>query len=363
MHSDILSVVSLTGEDRLRDAVRCIDNSGGEIALVVDECRRLIGSITDGDIRRALLRGLDLDTPAHAVMNRKPRFARAGAKAGEIADLMRTAEIRQVPIVDEEGVLVDIFFERDLQKPRFADNRVVIMAGGIGSRLRPITELVPKPMIEVGGRPILETILRRFKTQGFRRFTFCVNYRAEMIMDWFGDGQRFGVEIEYVRETQRMGTAGALSLLQDRPDKPLIVTNGDVLTTMDYCKLLEFHMEHAASATMCINVFRYQLPYGSVETNGPWIERIVEKPVQQFLINAGVYAVSPEALDHIPSGIFFDMPTLFERLGPRTCAAFPLHEYWLDVGQKADLERAQREFAEIFGEDTVVPPEVLEPNR
>ena len=206
-------------------------------------------------------------------------------------------------------------------------------------------------MIELGGRPILETIIRRFSSQGFCRFTLCVNYRAEMIINHFGDGSAFGVKITYVHEDRPMGTAGALSLLKERPIQPMIVTNGDVLTTMDYRKLLEFHLVQNVSATMCLNVFNYQLPYGAVEVAGHRIKRITEKPVQHFLVNAGVYVVSPTILDLIPAGIFFDMPTLFERLTEDSRAAFPLHEYWLDIGQKPDLERAQRDFLHVFGAD------------
>ena len=355
MHSDLLKGICLLPSQPITQAIRCIDASGGEIALVVDDNRRLIGSITDGDIRRALLKCVDLQAAASTIMNAQPRQMLKGCTPAEVSALMRSADITQVPIVDEAGILVDILFQRDFNRLQPADYQVVIMAGGIGSRLRPITDNIPKPMIELGGRPILETIIRRFEQQGFRKFVLCVNYRADIIIDHFRNGSSFGVEIGYVHEEKRMGTAGALSLLEQRPSRPMIVTNGDVLTMLDYVKLMEFHLLHEARATMCLNVFKYQLPYGAVEVSGHRIKRITEKPVQQFLVNAGVYVISPDVLDLIPADTFFDMPTLFDRLGEDSRAAFPLHEYWLDVGQKPDLERAQKDFVEIFGSELTAP--------
>jgi choline kinase/predicted transcriptional regulator len=354
MHCEILEAMCLRPEQSIKDAIRCIDASGGEIALVVDDSRRLVGSVTDGDVRRALLRGTDLDAPASKIMNVKPRSVRKGTPRVEVSALMQMAGITQVPIVDGNGVLVDIVFERDFARLPQPGHQVVIMAGGMGSRLRPITENLPKPMIELGGRPILETIIKRFESQGFDKIVLCVNYRADMIIDHFGDGAKFGVSISYVHEDKRLGTAGALSLLAERTEKPIIVTNGDVLTTMDYVRLLDFHDAHNAHATMCLNIFKYQLPYGAVEVDGYRIVRITEKPVQQFLVNAGVYVINPEALDLIPSDTFFDMPSLFDKVSAEFRAAFPLHEYWLDIGQLPDLERAKNDFSSVFGDDSIV---------
>jgi NDP-sugar pyrophosphorylase family protein len=316
----------------------------------VDADRKLLGSVTDGDIRRGLLQGRQIDGPVTELMNPRPRFVRSDAPPLEASRLMHQADIDQIPMVDEQGRVVDIIFRRDLQRASQSDHLVVIMAGGKGERLRPITETIPKPMIPLGGKPILETIVQRFKSQGFQRFAFCVNYRADVIKDYFGDGGGHGVDISYVEERQRMGTAGALSLLAERPTEPIIVTNGDVLTTMDYRKLLEFHYLHAATGTMCLNIFKYQLPYGAVEVDDHRILRVTEKPVQQFFINAGVYAISPQAFDLLPKGVYFDMTTLFERIDSDHRAAYPLHEYWLDIGQKPDLERAQSEFLRVFGD-------------
>jgi len=346
MDADILKSISLHETQKLADAVACIEASGGQIALVVDERFRLVGTITDGDIRRAILRGATLESTAGEVMHRQPRSVPRGTPLAEIAAILKREMIFQMPVVDEEGVVVGLRLADELELPDPTEHRVVIMAGGLGTRLRPITETVPKPMIEVGGRPILERILERFREQGFRRISLCVNHLAEIIENHFGTGEAFDVEIDYVRETKRMGTAGALSLLDDRPEKPLIVMNGDILTSVNFAQMLAFHYDNAALATMGLNRYQYQVPYGVVEVKNHHITGFSEKPVFDFFVNAGIYVISPEILDIIPPDRFFDMPSLFDQVHPDRRAAFPLHEYWLDVGKPDDLTRARDEFNE-----------------
>ncbi|WP_420963328.1 nucleotidyltransferase family protein [Brucella sp. IR073] len=338
-----MAKISLSPDRPLADAIACIDASGGQIALVVDERGVLIGTITDGDVRRAILRGATLDSTAGEVMHKTPRTVPIGTSLEEIAATLRSHQIAQMPVVDSEGRVVSLHLAEDTRMPDPASHRVVIMVGGLGTRLRPITETVPKPMIEIGGKPILERILERFRTQGFRRITLCVNHLAEIIEQHFADGAKFGLEIDYVRETKRMGTAGALSLLQERPEYPLIVMNGDVLTSVNFLQLIAFHYENDAIATMGLNRYQYQIPYGVVEVVNQHIAGFSEKPVFDFLVNAGIYVISPAALDLIPQNHFFDMPALFERIRPEKRAAFPLHEYWLDVGRPDDLEKAMDE--------------------
>lgn len=348
MHNeDLLPKICLRPEQPLSVAVACIDASGGEIALVTDVEGRLLGTITDGDIRRAILRGSTLDTPAAQVMNGKPRSAPRSTSPAQVTAMMRDNGIAQMPLLDERGIVAGILFARTLTRFDAGAHPVVIMAGGLGTRLRPVTETVPKPMIEVGGRPILETIIEQLRTQGFRSITLCVNHLAEMIMDHFGDGAGFGVEIGYVRERQRMGTAGALSLLP-RFDMPLIVMNGDILTSVNFNQLLSFHYEHGAHATMGLNRFQYQLPYGVVEVGNWHITSFVEKPVYDFFINAGIYVVGPEATALVPRDQYFDMPSLFDLVAPERRVAFPIHEYWLDIGRQEDLARATAEFEGNF---------------
>ncbi|UYO40494.1 nucleotidyltransferase family protein [Rhodopseudomonas palustris] len=346
MDANKLKTISLNEAHKLADAVACIEASGGQIALVVDERFRLVGTITDGDVRRAILRGATLDSTAGEVMHRHPRSVPRGTPLAEIAAILKREMIFQMPVVDAEGVVVGLNLADEIELPDPAAHRVVVMAGGLGTRLRPITETVPKPMIEVGGRPILEHILERFRKQGFGKISLCVNHLAGVIENHFGDGASFGVEIDYIRETKRMGTAGALSLLDERPDKPLIVMNGDILTSINFGQMLTFHYENAALATMGINRYQYQVPYGVVDVRNHYITGLSEKPVFDFFVNAGIYVISPETLDLIPPDRFFDMPSLFVQVHPDRRVAFPLHEYWLDIGKPDDLNRAMDEFGE-----------------
>jgi dTDP-glucose pyrophosphorylase len=333
------------------DAISCIDRTGMQIALVVDEVGRLAGTVTDGDIRRALLRNLPLATPVAEIMMRNPRMAPAGSDDTMLFRLMRALQIRHLPLVDEDGRVVGLrTLEGMLQTPR-RPNRVVLMAGGLGSRLRPLTHNVPKPMLPVGGRPLLETILETFVDHGFYRFTISLNYLAEAIIGHFGDGSRWGVEIEYLREVKRMGTAGSLTLLAEPPTEPLIVMNGDILTSVDFKQLLEFHLENGAQATMAVHEHTMQVPYGVVETTGHRLTAIVEKPVHHHFINAGIYVLDPGAWQRIPNDTYYDMPELFQSLiaDGLTTVAFPIREYWLDIGQPQDLLRAETEFSTVFG--------------
>lgn len=333
----------------LRQAMQCIDSGGMQIALVVDASKRLVGTISDGDVRRAVLRGVPLDAPAREVMNASPTVTHAGEDRDVLIATMHARHLHRIPVVDSEGRLIGLETLDDLIRPAPKENAVVLMAGGLGSRLRPLTEDRPKPMILVGGRPILETILLNFVEGGFHRFYITVNYRAEMIMDYFGDGSRWGVEIEYIRETEKLGTAGALSLLPEKPAKPLIVMNGDLLTKTNFGMLIDFHTSHRAAATMCVREYDFQVPYGVVKLEDHRLVAIEEKPVHRFFVNAGIYVLSPEAVAKIPPS-YYDMPTLFESLvsSGMEASVFPVREYWLDIGHIADLEKANGDFKALF---------------
>lgn len=352
MKNHSIAEISLRPDRPLSAAVSCIEASGGEIALVTDESGRLLGTITDGDIRRGILRGATLATVASEVMYASPRVANQTSSRAEIVARLRQYSLRQMPIVTAEGVVVDIVYADELLRPETALHPVIIMAGGLGTRLRPITETIPKPMIPVGGRPILEVIVEQFQQQGFRSITLCVNHLAEVIEEHFGDGAKFGVGITYVREAKRMGTAGALSLLSSRPAYPMIVMNGDILTSVNFGQLLSFHYENMADATMGLNRFQYQLPYGVVDVEQQHIKNFVEKPTYDFFVNAGIYVINPEALDLVPADRFFDMPALFESIHPSKRVAFPIHEYWLDIGRHGDLDKADSEYTAVFTEDS-----------
>jgi dTDP-glucose pyrophosphorylase len=333
-------------EATLREAISRIDQAGFQLAIVLHPDGRLAGVLSDGDVRRAILRGCDLATPTAQVMNPHPTTAPAQSASEEILALMRRKVLRQVPLLDAAGRVVGIATLDELAGAVERSNWVVLMAGGLGSRLRPLTESCPKPMLPVGGKPILESILESFADQGFRNFFLSVNYLADSIRDHFGDGSPWGVRITYLSERKRLGTAGALSLLPDRPSDPLIVMNGDLLTRVRFDGLLHFHHEHGAAATMAVREYDFQVPYGVVRLDGSHVTAIDEKPVQRFFVNAGIYALSPAALEHVPADDFFDMPSLFQRVlatGGKV-AAYPVREYWMDVGRLDEFERAQQEW-------------------
>lgn len=331
----------------IRETIARIDGSSMQIALVVDETNHLLGTVTDGDVRRGLLRGVALTDETGKIMNQNPTVVHVGEDRTKILLLMKTKGLHQVPIVDDHKCVVGIEILDDILGKTARDNWVVLMAGGLGTRLAPLTEKCPKPMLHVGNKPILENILDNFVEQGFRRFYFCVNYKAEMVTEHFGDGSKWGVEIVYIHEPQKLGTAGALSLLPARPDKPMIVMNGDLLTSLNFDQLLSFHKQNESQVTMCIREYDFQVPYGVVTVDNHVVVGIDEKPVQRFFVNAGIYILDPGTLDHIPANTYFDMPSLFEKLlqSKHEVAAFPIREYWLDVGRIDDLERAAAEFA------------------
>jgi dTDP-glucose pyrophosphorylase len=342
---------ALIGPDiSLREALEVIDATGFQIAIVVDGRRRLLGTLSDGDARRALLGGLGMNDRVLRAMHADAVSVRRSDTPPEVLATMRRTGLHQLPIVSDEGEVVGLALIDDYLKAPERDNWVVIMAGGMGTRLQELTRDTPKPMLKVGSRPLLETIIRSYADQGFRRFHVAVNYKAEQIETHFGDGSALGVDIRYVREEQRMGTAGALSLLDKRPTSPFIVTNADLLTKEDYGHMMDRHIESGAQATMAVRHYEMQVPFGVVRLNDGAIERIDEKPVQRFTVSAGVYALSPEVLDLVPRGQFLDMPALFDAMleARMRTRAYQIDGYWLDIGRLPDFERANSEFPDIF---------------
>jgi NDP-sugar pyrophosphorylase family protein len=303
----------------------------------------LVGTITDGDIRRGLLRGLDVSSDIDSVIFREAMVVPPQLGRDSVLALMQANQISALPVVDESRQVIGLHVLNQLLAPAERPNVMVIMAGGRGTRLRPETENCPKPLLPVAGRPMLEHILDRARAEGFRRFILALHYLGDMIEGHFGDGSRWNVEIEYVREDAPLGTAGALGLLRPRPESAFIVTNGDVLTDIHYGELLDFHCRHGAAATLAVRLYEWQHPYGVVHTRGVDIVGFEEKPVARSHVNAGIYALQPAVLDHLAAGEPCDMTTLFFRLqerGQRTIV-YPMHEPWLDVGLPGDLERAR----------------------
>lgn len=342
--------VLVSPQTPLREAIARIDAAGTQMALVVDEQRRLLGTLSDGDIRRGLLKGLDLSDAVEQCMYRKPTTIAAGTSDDAALSLMRRRGLHHLPVVDDEGVVVGLRAADDFFVARTRDNWVVVMAGGLGTRLRELTRDTPKPMLHVGERPLLETILRGFIDQGFRRFYLSVNYKAELIEQYFGDGSSLGAEIRYLREKQRLGTAGALSLLPETPTAPIIVTNGDLLAKVDFVDMIRRHEEHGAAATMAVREYEFQIPYGVVSEDDGRIERIEEKPIHRSLVSAGMYVLSAAALQRVPADTQFDMPSLFDTLiaEGQTTRAYTVRGYWLDIGRLPDYEKAKLDYAEVF---------------
>ncbi|POZ60790.1 alcohol dehydrogenase [Chromobacterium alticapitis] len=334
----------------LREAMETIDRTGIQAVLVVDTRRRLLGVLTDGDTRRGLLSGLGMSTEVKRVMHSTPTCVNVGDSPNSILGIMRSTGLHHLPIVDADRTVVGLAVINDYLATPHRDNWVVIMAGGLGSRLQELTRDVPKPMLNVGTRPLLETIIRSYADQGFHRFYLAVNYKAEQIEAHFGDGHALGVDIRYLREEQRMGTAGALSLLPERPTSPFIVTNADLLTKQNYGVMIDGHVESGAQATMAVRHYEMQVPFGVVRANDDIIECIEEKPVQHFVVNAGIYVLSPQTLDLVPRDQFFDMPNLLGSMLQANMMArtHQIDGYWLDIGRMPDYERANLEFHEVF---------------
>lgn len=339
--------VLLPLESTIQEAIASLNESSMKIVLVVNPHGTFEGTISDGDVRRGLLRGLDLFSPIEGIVHHDALVVPPSLGHGTVMQLMTANKIHQIPVVDELHYVVGLHLWDEITTPPHRSNLMVIMAGGRGTRLLPHTENCPKPLLLVAGKPMLEHVIERGKLEGFRHFVLALHYLGHMIEEHFGAGDRFGVQIEYLREEQPLGTAGALSLLSPRPDAPFVVTNGDVLTDIRYGELLDFHIRHEAAATMTVRSYEWQHPFGVVRTEGVEIVGLEEKPIVRSYINAGVYVVSPDALHELGAGAHCDMPTLFERLHAksRRTVAYPMHEPWLDVGRPSDLHAANGSFA------------------
>ena len=336
----------------IRDAVSVIDETRKGIALITDDAGCVIGTVTDGDIRRGMLTGIQLDQSLHDLQQSRgdapqhPVTARLGTPHDQLIPLMQQHEIQQIPLVDEAGRPVELWTLSELQPATPLEVQALIMAGGFGTRLRPLTDETPKPMLPIGGRPLMEHVIEQLKTAGVERVNISTFYKPEKIVDHFRDGSDFGVDIQYVTEEQPMGTAGALRLLE-RPDEVVLVLNGDILTAIDYKALLDYHNDNGAALTVCVRHYGFKVPYGVVESNGALVQRLVEKPSFDFFVNAGIYLVNPECLEHVPLNERFDMTELIDRLIAQKMpvVGFPIHEYWLDIGQHEDYEQAQQDIA------------------
>lgn len=326
----------------LQEALLLLEENGMGVLAVVDEKDHLIGIITDGDIRKALIRGqVDLEH----IINRNPQTLPIGTSRAEVHKVMRSIKRDQVPLVDSDNRLHDIISLRDLEF-NIKSNPVVIMAGGLGTRLGSLTKKRPKPMIEVGSKPILAYLVDKFAIHGFQEIYISVNYKSEIIKNYFKDGSEFGVNINYLEEKERLGTGGSLSLLPERPREPFLVINGDIMTTLNFENFLQYHVNSKSEATMCVREHTVEIPFGVIETEANLIQGIYEKPHHKYWVNAGIYLLNPEALDYVPNQKYFDIPTLFQSMIDQNheVHSYKVEDLWFDVGNIKDLERAQGVF-------------------
>lgn len=349
---DIKSLL-VTPSSSIREAMSCIDRNARGIALVVDAERRLIATITDGDTRRAILSGVDLDLPVSELLRLRsqvfdttPQTALLGTSDASLLHLMTETNLRQIPLVDDEGRVVDVALLSGLVEEYELPLRAIVMAGGYGTRLRPLTDELPKPMLPVGDRPLLEIIVNGLREAGIRHVNVATHYKSEMIAEHFKDGQGFGVDIRYVKEDQPLGTAGALSMLEES-DEPLLVINGDILTRVDFRAMLNFHREHKSDLTVAVSQYEFRVPYGVIETDGVAVTGISEKPLVRQFINAGIYLLNPSIRRLIPNGQHYDIPDLIDRLlkEGRPVVCFPIREYWLDIGKSDHYHQAKADIA------------------
>lgn len=333
----------------IREVLELITRSGKQVALVVDDDARLVGLVTDGDLRKVILRGVALEARVEEAMNRNPVVGTPGLSAGESIALMRSRSIRHLPLVDARRTVMDLLILDRLLVPPPLRNRAVIMAGGEGKRLRPLTESTPKPLLRVGGKPLLEILIERLRQSGIVEIVIALHHKSQVIREQLGDGTRLGVRLECAEEPVPLGTMGALTLIRDRLDFPFFVVNGDILTKCDFRAMWDFHTSQPGVAmTVGVSLHQVEIPYGEFTLKGSRVTKVDEKPRKEFPVNAGIYILDPSVVDAIPSGQYFDATDLIRLLleRDRTVAAYPIREYWLDVGRQRDLEKANRDVAE-----------------
>lgn len=323
----------------LEDLLISLDKSGEGFLPIVDKNNVLIGVVTDGDIRRAILNKI---SDLNLIINKNPYTAPEGTTKEQALSILKKNHRRHLPIIDKDKKLIDII-KLDNWEEFIRPNKVVIMAGGLGTRLGELTKDIPKPMLPLHSKPILEYLISSFKNQGYTEFIISVNYKADIIKNYFKDGDHLGISISYVEEKERLGTAGAISLIKEEFQHPFIVINGDILSTINYAELINFHIKKNSIATMCVAKKTYTIQYGVIEfDNENLITSIQEKPSNDFFINAGIYVLSPEAVNYIPEGKFFDMPSLFELLMKNNLKSYvySINDYWIDIGLKDDYFKA-----------------------
>ncbi len=326
----------------VRDAVEVLNRSGIKIVLILDPRDKLLGIVTDGDIRRGLLNGIQLDSPVSSIMQIDFTVVMPDVSRTTAVELMKEKSFGQLPVVNAEGKIIGLHLWDEIVSNPKRENVFIIMAGGKGTRLLPFTEDCPKPMVRVQEKPMMQHIIERGRAGGFKKYVVATHYLGSLIQDYFGDGSSLDVSIEYLTEREPLGTAGALRLLNENPSTHFIVSNGDVLSDINYGDILDFHIRNHADATMAVRLHEFQQPFGVINMNGIEILGVEEKPITYTHINAGIYVLNPDILNHLPESEAFDMTTLFSHLKKikKRIIAYPMYESWLDVGRPDDLRLA-----------------------
>lgn len=334
------------------DTLKIININTKGMAIVVDNSNKLLGTITDGDIRRGIIKGISLNESIENIYNKHCKYCFSFHERSEIKNLFEEFNLKIIPVINNDRVVVDyfeikdIFFDENINK----ENYVLIMAGGLGTRLKPLTNDIPKPMLNVGGRPILETIINQFKKKGFTNILISVNYKSEIIENYFRDGKDFGVSINYIKEEKRMGTAGAVKLAERFLKAPFFVINGDILTNVNFEDFLDYHMENKFSMTIGSRSYEMQVPYGVLNMNDICVTSLQEKPILSFNVSGGIYVLNPEVVKHIPQDEYFDITELINILinNEVKTGSFPIQEYWMDIGRLEDYNKANEDARLIF---------------
>jgi dTDP-glucose pyrophosphorylase len=340
---DDLTSALLREMDSLEEAALCLSKNSLQIVLIIDNARKLLGTVTDGDIRRALLAGYSMQSPLREIMEKEPTYVRVGHSRRRALQILQDKNLLHLPVLDQGGLVVGLETIQDLLFEEKKNNRVLLMAGGFGKRLYPLTKDTPKPLLPVGGKPILETIVEQLVEEGFHHFLFSVHYRAEQVREHFGDGKRWGIEIQYLEEDKPLGTAGAIGLLDpSQITDPFIVMNADLITKLDFTQLINHHIQSGGAATVCVREYEFTVPFGVVDGENGSMNKIVEKPIHHWFINAGIYVLQPELIGSFETNVALSMPGLLNKISQegRKVTMFPIHEYWADVGHMEEYERA-----------------------
>lgn len=340
----------LTRETTIQEALETIERTGAEIALIC-EGNKLYGIVTDSDVRKGILKGVSVQEPIDRIVNQRFRYAFSDEPSERVWQRMTEQHIRQMPIINRNGEVVDLLLmNHRAPAPKLQTAPVLIMAGGLGTRLRPLTDQIPKPMVNIGGKPLLHILIERLRIEGYQNIILSVHYRKEDIQEYFGDGESFGVHLRYVEETKRMGTAGAIQLAKDMLHEPFLVINGDIMTKLNFRQFISFHLQQQAMLTIASAPYEIRVPYGVIEADEEKVRNIAEKPSYQLLVNAGMYCMTPEIIEYIPENQYFDMTELIAVLlaNGASVTHFPIHEYWLDIGRMPDYEKANEDYLRIF---------------